>query len=107
MISENFERFHNANPHVYRILVDEARRWVDETGRPKVGIELLYCRARWILAFQTVTDDYKLNDHFTAYYSRLIMLREGDLDGLFDTRRSEEADAWIAEYQHRIVWEGP
>lgn len=101
MISEDFEKFHAANPHVYRILVREARTWMTETGRGTVGIELLYSRARWILAFETMGDDYKLNDHFTSYYSRLIMFEEGDLNGLFNTRRSEEADAWIAEYMER------
>lgn len=90
-----FERFHTANPRVYEVLVRLAREWVGRTGRHKLGIATLYERTRWEIALATSDPDFKLNNNFRAYYARLIMLREPDLDGLFDLRASE-ADEWIA-----------
>lgn len=92
-LTERFEAFHADNPHVYRIMVEQARRWVRETGRHKLGAQMLIERVRWVIAIQTKSDDYRINNDFAAFYARLIMAREADLAGLFDLRRSE-ADAW-------------
>lgn len=93
-MSERFETFHAENPRVYRVLVSLARQWIEATGRNKLGIKTLYERARWEIAIATNDPDYKLNNNFTAFYARLIMLQEPDLRGLFDLRRSE-ADEWL------------
>jgi hypothetical protein len=96
-VGEKFEAFHRENPMVYRTLVRLAREWVNQTGRSKIGIKSLYEVARWKIAIETSDPDYKLNNNFTAFYSRLIMLREPDLDGVFDCRTSE-ADDWLNDY---------
>jgi hypothetical protein len=85
---DRFTEFHRANPHVYRVLVDLARDWVTRTGRHNVGIKSLYEVARWQIAMQTSDADFKLNNDYTAYYARLIMLQEHDLQGLFALRKS-------------------
>lgn len=95
-----FDEFHAANPKVYDTLVELARLWVLRTGRSKLGIGALYERARWEIALATGDPDFKLNNNFRAYYARLIMRREADLDGLFELRASE-ADEWIAERRTR------
>lgn len=89
-----FEDFNRNNSHVYTTLVRLAREWVNQTGQHKLGIKTLYERARWEIAVTTNSPDYQLNNNFTAYFARLIMARERDLDGLFDLRASE-ADNWI------------
>jgi hypothetical protein len=94
-LSKAFEEFHKLNPHVYRILVRLARRWL-RTGRSKGSIDAFYNVARWEIAMSTTDDEYKLNDHYKAFYARLIMWREPDLDGLFDLRAAE-ADAWLQD----------
>jgi hypothetical protein len=94
-IPSQFDKFHAENPHVYTILVKEARKWVRQFGRQKLGIAMLFERARWVLAFATNDPDYKLNNNYRAYYARLIMHQEDDLDALFDIRDSE-ADEWLA-----------
>lgn len=96
-MTEGFERFHAENPRVYRTLVALARQWVQRTGRRKLGIASLYERTRWEIALATSDPDYKLNNNFKAYYARLIMYAEGDLDGLFDLR-SAEADEWLNRF---------
>lgn len=89
-----FDRFHAENPVVYKVLVHLAREWVLRTGRRKLGIASLFERARWEIALMTSDPDYKLNNNWRAYYARLIMYREPDLDELF-TLRASEADEWL------------
>jgi len=72
-----------------------AREWVARFGSHKLGIATLYERARWEIALATTDADFKLNNNFRAYYARLIMAHESDLEGLFDLRASK-ADQWIA-----------
>ena len=101
-MTEEFERFHLLNPRVYEILVMLARQWVQRTGRHKLGIGALYERARWEIAIATSDPDYKLNNNWRAYYARLMMLNEPDLDELFDLRHSE-ADEWINGYVKKFA----
>lgn len=98
-MSEEFDRFHRENPRVYQVLVRLAREWIHRTGRHKLGIATLYERTRWEIAITTSDPDYKLNNNWRAYYARLIMLTEPDLDELFDLRRSE-ADDWLYRKVH-------
>lgn len=93
-IAERFEEFDRSNPHVYRTLVRLARDWVAQTGGRKIGTKALFEVARWQIALATSDPDFKLNNSYTAFYSRLIMRREPDLSGLFDLRHSS-ADFWL------------
>jgi hypothetical protein len=51
---------------------------------------MLWERLRWFVHFEVVQEDYqfKLNDHYKEYYSRLIMAQEPDLADFFSLRRS-------------------
>jgi hypothetical protein len=93
-LAERFVRFHMRSPEVYSTLVELARRWVQATGRNRLGIATLYERARWELALATSDADFKLNNDYRAFYARLIMLQEPDLADLFELR-SSEANDWL------------
>jgi len=95
--ARRFEQFHATNPHVYDLLVRYCREWVD-AGHIRFGIRSPWERMRWQLGLHTDSADFKLNDHLTAYYSRLISAREFDLAELLVQRRSDDADEWIALY---------
>jgi hypothetical protein len=84
-----FLEFHEANPHVYEILVRLAREWVRRTGRHRIGVAILWERMRWELSVQTTAEAPKLNNNHRAYYARLIMAQEPDLNALFEIRRSK------------------
>lgn len=90
---EQFEQFHTDNPQVYATLVELARTWVANTHLHKIGVGALFERARWEIAIRTNDPNFKLNNNYRAYYARLIMKREEDLDGIFELRRSA-ADDW-------------
>lgn len=90
-IQERFEDFHAANPQVYAGLVRLARQAVDR-GHQRIGIELLFAVLRWEHMMTTTRESgFKLNDHFTSRYARLIMEREPDLEGFFETRKLKAA----------------
>lgn len=97
-IAEQFEKFHEDNPEVYATLVRLAREWIRKTGRRHLGIGQLTERARWEIAMATSDPDYKINNNYRAYYARLMMAENRDLDGIFNLRVSE-ADEWMRERQ--------
>lgn len=92
--AEEFERYHEQNPAIYKAMVILCRQWISRTGRRKLGINAVVERTRWEIAVQTNTDP-KIDNNFAPYFARLIMAQERDLAGLFDLRRSG-ADEWIA-----------
>ncbi|MGC4891064.1 hypothetical protein [Micromonospora sp. DT227] len=100
-VAEQFERFHDANPAVYKTLRWLARDWDRRTSGRKIGFPALYERARWELGLRTDGDTWVLNNNWRPYYSRLLMAQEPDLAGKFETRRSPEADEWLPDYAAR------
>lgn len=89
----DFWTFHADNPQVYTRLVSLARRLV-ERGHSTIGIGMLFEVLRWHHAMTTndAASDFKLNNNYRALYARLIMTREGDLDGVFRTRELQGDD---------------
>jgi hypothetical protein len=91
-IQQRFEEFHRDNPAVYRELVTLA--WQAQIrGHRRIGIELLFAVLRWERMMQTsdANSGFRLNDHYTSRYARLIMEQESGLDGLFDVRELRSA----------------
>ena len=85
-IRERFTTFHNGNPDVYRQIVDIARQ-MKSRGVEKMGISLIFERLRWLHFIEVQTaEGFKLSNDFRAEYARLIMNREPDLEGFFETR---------------------
>jgi hypothetical protein len=90
-IEERFAAFHAANPDVYDELVRLARR-ARARGHRRMGIELCFGALRWNRLMQTTGErGFKLNDHSTSRYSRLIQEQEPDLAGFFETRELRSA----------------
>ncbi len=83
-IEEQFEVFHENNPHVYEALVREGRSLLAR-GHRKLGISMLYERLRWQVYMETHDDehDFKLPNNYRSYYARLIMRQEPDFEGVF------------------------
>lgn len=93
--AEKFQEFHENNHHVYEVLVRLAREWVSRTGRRRIGIAALFERARWELSLQT-TETPRLNNTYRAFYARLIMACEPDLNDVFETRHSAADETQMA-----------
>lgn len=91
--AERFEQFHAENPLVYQTLHRLTREWIAAHGQRRLGIRMLWEVARWEIIRSTNNAEYKMNDHFTSYYARLLQIENPDLIGVFEVR-SSPADAW-------------
>jgi hypothetical protein len=86
-ITERFWSFDKANPHIYRRIVQLARK-AKMRGLNRYSIDGIFHVMRWEIAIRTKGDEkHRLNDHFTALYARLVDSREPDLKGFFETRK--------------------
>lgn len=84
-IEGKFAHFHRLNPHVYSRLRQLALD-LKGRGRNKYGIAGLFEVLRWEHAMTTTDDDFKLNNNYRAYYARLLMANEPELDDFFAIR---------------------
>jgi len=56
-------------------------------GLDHYSMDSLFHVLRWEIAINTKRrDQWRLNDHFTCLYARLVMDREIDLKGYFEVR---------------------
>lgn len=86
-LKRQFADFHEANPHVYRRLVEMT--WaLKHKGHSKVGIGMLFEVLRWehYMENKDPHSEFKLNNNYRAYYARMIMKREKGLADIFETR---------------------
>lgn len=84
--AERFAEFHARNPQVYAELVRLARE-AKVAGLKHLGVRMLWEVCRWNFALRTSGDSgFKLNDHMSAAYARLIMQNEPDLRDAFEIR---------------------
>lgn len=84
---EAFREFHKKNPNVYYDLVKLARQ-AKARGHSKLSIELLFNVLRWEHMINTddPSSEFKLNNNYKSFYSRMIMFNIPELSEMFDTR---------------------
>jgi hypothetical protein len=88
-LQSRFEEFHKDNPHVYEELVRLARE-ASTNGHKRIGIRMIWEVLRWNLTMKTLNaGDFKLNNNYHSRYARLVMEREPDLAGVFETRERQ------------------
>ena len=81
-----FWAYHSANPSIYEALKRfalEAKRH----GRRKLGIAAIFERLRWWSLVEAKSDSFKLNNNYRAFYARLLMQDETELQDFFETRK--------------------
>lgn len=92
-IEQQFEAFHNLNPHVYRAIVQVALD-LKQRGFRKGGMKMIFERLRWLYAIRTRGDTFLLNNNYTAHYARVVMATVPELDGFFETRLHKGQDPY-------------
>lgn len=80
-----FEHFHRAHPEIYAALRDMSLT-LHRAGRRRWGMRNLWEKLRFDLAMKTGEPEFELNDHLPPFYSRMLMEREPELKGFFETR---------------------
>lgn len=86
-LQQRFEAFHAANPQVYDALRGMALA-MKHRGMARYSVKALW----EVLRFQAIAthgDAYKLNNSYASAYARLLMEREPELAGFFETRQSK------------------
>lgn len=86
-ITVKFREFHSENPAVYTELTALARQ-LQMRGHSRYGMKGLFEVLRWKRAMTTTGSVFKLNNNYTALYSRLIMHNNSGLKGFFNIRAS-------------------
>jgi len=84
---EAFKRFNELNPHVLAMMERESLKMKDHVpGLKHIGIDFIFARLRWLYAFTTGGDNFKLNNNFKAFYARELMDTCPSLEGFFHLR---------------------
>lgn len=84
-IADKFEAFHRANPHVLTALFGAAEA-MRAAGLKRWNIKGAFETLRFHAALQTRGDNYKLNNYYTAYYSRLMAAIDPFYETFFSQR---------------------
>jgi hypothetical protein len=88
MAEQKFKRFHDLNPQVFNELVELALK-MKRAGRKRYGINSLIEVVRWHRNLNTQGDEFKINNNFAPFYSRIIMLKAPELEGFFNLREQK------------------
>lgn len=80
----DFWCYHLDNPEVYNLFQRFTKVAIDH-GHTRLGAKLIINQVRWFTEVVTTTSDYKINDRWKAYYSRLWML-DHNWPNFFETR---------------------
>jgi len=72
-----FKKYHADNPHVYSEFKKLAYR-MKSTGRKRYSASAIINVLRWHKDLETTGDTFKLNNNYTALYSRLLVYHHYD-----------------------------
>jgi Txe/YoeB family toxin of Txe-Axe toxin-antitoxin module len=86
-VTKEWRIFHNENPKVYKRLVQLSRE-LKKSGQPFYSIAGLFEVLRFEYALKTTGIEFKLQNNFKPYYSRLVMTKHRDLRDFFKIRMS-------------------
>lgn len=85
-IDDAFTIFHNKNPRVYEVFLEQCLRAVS-LKRTKISAKQIIGYVRWHVSMTTeTTDGFKINDAFTSRYARLFADKYPQYKDLFNYR---------------------
>jgi hypothetical protein len=86
-IQERFERYHNDHPEVYSLFKRFASE-LKQAGRDRFGSDAIIQRIRWHYAIRpdSIERKFKINDHFSSRYARLLMDEDESFNNFFEIR---------------------
>ena len=91
MSCDNFRKFHRNNPKVFDMVLKYSYEQKDR-GRTHYSIEIIFNVIRYYVDLDTVGDQFKINNNYKPFYSRMAMKYMRD-DKFFAIRDSI-ADDW-------------
>jgi len=96
-IGDAFKEFDEKNPKVYKLFKRYVYRAIDR-GKEKVSSKMIINLIRWEYYLDTDSDDgFKINDAFTAHYSRKFSEEYPQQRHMFSFRRLRSTGSTIEE----------
>lgn len=71
-LNEKFEEYNSQNPHIYRQFVFYTINAI-ESGYKNFGSQMILEKIRWETGVVSKNSDFKINNSYAAFYSRLFM----------------------------------
>ena len=82
-----FKTFHSKNPEVYELFKTFTFRAIN-AGHIRLSSEMIINRIRWETSIETTDKDYKINNDYKPFYSRMFMNEYPNYNNFFSTRGS-------------------
>ena len=82
-----FKTFHSKNPEVYELFKTFTFRAIN-AGHVRLSSEMIINRIRWETSVETTDKDYKINNDYKPFYSRMFMNEYPKYNNFFATRGS-------------------
>jgi hypothetical protein len=93
-----FYAYDKANPHVGGWFLSAAQALKQQEHRERYGIGALLEKIRWdVRAGIIKTDGFRIANDFQSCYVRQVLMRDPSLCGLFDVRRTSNADSLVVD----------
>lgn len=95
-IREGFEKFNKENPHIYQAFEVKALSLISRTNG-KISSKHIINELRWEVPVTSNDINFKINDAFQSYYSRLFIENHPEHAGRFILRkqRNEEESPYM------------
>ena len=89
---QKFRIFHEENPEVYDLFKRFCYEAMDK-GHTRLSAEMIINRIRWETKIVTTDRDYKINNDYKPFYSRLFIIQHKGYEDFFQLRQS------VADYK--------
>lgn len=85
-IDDRFAAFHAEHPEVFDMFRTYANQ-LRASGWTRYSSDAIQHRIRWHRHVEQGDRDFKLNDHFTSRYARMLIESDPSFAGFFELRR--------------------
>ncbi len=97
-LRERFDDYHRKNPEVYEAFRKYTIQAI-QSGYKHFGAQMIIEKIRWQSAIVKKDHDFKINNDFASFYSRMFILEYPSYSDYFRTRTSV-ADELLTEKQN-------
>ena len=81
-----FQQYNKKNPYIYELFKKYAFETISKSFS-NFGAHTIIHRIRWYTEVESAGDAFKINNNYSAYYSRLFMEEFPQHNGFFRTRK--------------------
>lgn len=87
-LKDRFYEYHKENPHIYHKFRYYTLKAI-ESGFKNFGAQMIIERIRWYSGVESKDSDFKINNDYASFYSRIFMTEFPSYSSYFRTRQSQ------------------